>query len=148
MIKIKHQLLSSVLFVGLLGATLLAAVGEKDEPVRYIGEYHDEQTGTWLKGDNPRSRYYNHSAFCDPVISGLIGLRPRSDDCLVVHPLIPTNTWKWFALDKIYYHGRIVTIIWDQTGEKYKQGRGLFVYVNGKVVAHSISLERIEAKIK
>ena len=46
----------------------------------YIGEYLDETTGEWLKGDNPRSRYYNHSTFCDLVIAGLVGLVPRGDD--------------------------------------------------------------------
>ena len=42
----------------------------------YIGEYLDEKNGDWLKGDNERSRYYNHSTFCDLVITGLAGLRP------------------------------------------------------------------------
>ncbi len=126
--------------------TYAKAHHKNDRP--YIGEYHDENTGVWLKGDNPRSQYYNHSGFCDLVISGLVGLCPRSDDVIVVHPLIHANTWKWFALDKVYYHGRIVTIIWDETGEKYRQGKGLFIYVDGKVVAHSSSLERIEGKIE
>ena len=42
----------------------------------YIGEYHDEKNGVWLKGDNPRSRFYNHSTFCDLVISGLWAWSP------------------------------------------------------------------------
>jgi len=113
----------------------------------YIGEYHDEKTGAWLKGDNPRSRYYNHSGFCDLVISGLVGLCPRNDDVIVVHPLVPADTWEWFALDNVDYHGKTVTILWDQTGEKYKQGQGLSVFVDGKLAAHSTSLERIEGKI-
>ncbi len=113
----------------------------------YIGEYQDEKTGAWLKGENPRSRYYNHSGFCDLVISGLVGLCPRNDNVIVVHPLVPADTWKWFALDNVNYHNKIITIIWDQTGEKYKQGKGLFVYVDGRLVAHSTRLERIEGKI-
>ena len=39
----------------------------------YIGEYLDEVTGYWLKGDQERSRYYNHSTFNDLMITGLIG---------------------------------------------------------------------------
>jgi hypothetical protein len=113
----------------------------------YIGEYQDETTGVWLKGDNPRSRYYNHSTFCDLVITGLVGLCPSSVppvpsaaegsevEKIVVHPLIPAGpsgagTWKWFALDNVYYRGKKVTILWDETGEKYKKGQGLFVYVH------------------
>ena len=112
----------------------------------YIGEYQDEKTGAWLKGDNPRSRYYNHSAFCDLVISGLVGLCPGNDDVIVVHPLVPADTWEWFALDNVNYHGKSVTILWDKTGEKYMQGKGLFVYVDGSLAAHSTHLERIEGK--
>lgn len=113
----------------------------------YIGEYHDEMTGAWLKGDNRRSRYYNHSCFCDLVISGLVGLCLRDDDKIVVHPLVPADTWEWFALDNVYYHGKLVTILWDETGEKYQQGKGLSVFLDGKIAAHSTSLERIEGKI-
>ena len=57
----------------------------------YIGEYLDEQNGTWLKPDSDRSRYYNHSTFCDLVISGLVGLVPREDNMVVVDPLIPAG---------------------------------------------------------
>ncbi|MBN2182394.1 MAG: hypothetical protein JW715_10810 [Sedimentisphaerales bacterium] len=113
----------------------------------YIGEYHDEKTGAWLKGDNPRSRYYNHSSFCDLVISGLVGICPQADDSILVHPLVPADTWQWFALDKVNYHGKTITVIWDKTGEKYKQGKGLSVFVDGKLAAHSTSLEPIEGKI-
>jgi hypothetical protein len=113
----------------------------------YIGEYHDEINCTWLKGDNPRSRYYNHSCFCDLVISGLVGLCLRNDDVIVVHPLVPADTWQWFALDNVYYHGKLVTILWDKTGEKYKRGKGLSVFFDGNLVTNSTTLERIEGKL-
>jgi hypothetical protein len=117
-----------------------------DKP--YIGEYQDEKTGAWLKGDNPRSRYYNHSTFCDLVITGLVGLSPQAGDRVVVHPLVPANTWKWFALDNVYYRGKKVTILWDETGEKYKKGQGLSVYLDGKPAYQSKTAEKIEGKIK
>src|SRR5262245_23918790 len=73
----------------------------------YIGEYHDEITGQWLitgpKAE--RSRYYNHSTFCDLVIGGLAGLVPRDDDVIEVNPLLPTDTWEYFCLDGATYHG-------------------------------------------
>ncbi len=117
-----------------------------DKP--YIGEYQDEKTGAWLKGNNPRSRYYNHSTFCDLVISGLVGLCPRGDDTLIVHPLVPDGTWDWFALDHVPYHGRTVTILWDRTGQKYGKGQGLSVFVDGALVAHSPTLKRVEGTIR
>ena len=113
----------------------------------YIGEYLDETTGYWLKGDQERSRYYNHSTFNDLIITGLVGLRPRADDTIEVNPLLPDNKWDWFCLDNILYHGKIVTIIWDKDGTKYKKGKGLSVWVNGKKVASSLKLEKVTGKL-
>ncbi|WP_276501027.1 MGH1-like glycoside hydrolase domain-containing protein [Terrimonas pollutisoli] len=113
----------------------------------YIGEYLDEKTGYWLKGDEERSRYYNHSTFNDLIISGLIGLRPRADGIVEVHPLLPDNKWSWFCLDNVLYHGKIVTIIWDKEGTKYKKGKGLSVWVNGMKVASSPSLKKVTGKL-
>ncbi len=112
----------------------------------YIGEYLDEKTGYWLKGEE-RSRYYNHSTFNDLIITGLVGLRPRSDDIIEVNPLLPANRWDWFCLDNVSYHGKIITIIWDKTGLKYKKGKGLTVWSNGKKTAASGELKRVTGKI-
>ena len=114
----------------------------------YIGEYLDETTGYWLKGDQERSRYYNHSTFCDLIITGLVGLRPRADNIIEINPLIPENKWDWFCLDNILYHGKTLTILWDKTGKKYKKGNGLKLFINGKLVASSDKLEKIEFEIK
>jgi len=113
----------------------------------YIGEYLDETTGEWLKGDNPRSRYYNHSTFCDLVITGLVGLRPRSDQTIQVSPLLPANAWDWFCLDQVPYHGRRLTIVWDRSGTKYGVGKGLSVFADGKLVAAAPGLSRIEGTL-
>ncbi len=113
----------------------------------YIGEYLDEVTGYWLKGDQERSRYYNHSTFNDLIITGLVGLRPRSDNKIEINPLVPEGKWAWFCLDRVPYHGKIVTVIWDKDGSKYQKGKGLQVLVNGKKVASSDKLERIEGNL-
>lgn len=112
----------------------------------YIGEYLDEVTGYWLKGDQERSRYYNHSTFNDMVITGLCGLRPRNDNDLEVNPLVPAGTWDWFCLDNVPYHGHNVTIIWDKDGSRYHKGKGLSVMVDGKVVGNAPELDRIICK--
>jgi hypothetical protein len=113
----------------------------------YIGEYLDEKTGYWLKGDEERSRYYNHSTLNDLVITGLVGLRPRADNLIEVNPLLPCDKWDWFCLDNVLYHGKIITIIWDKTGLKYKKGKGLSLWVNGKKVAASIGLKRLTGQL-
>lgn len=114
----------------------------------YIGEYLDEVTGAWLKGDNPRSRYYNHSTFCDLVISGLAGLCPRADHTVEVDPLLPASAWDWFCLDAVPYHGRLLTIMWDRTGSHFKRGSGLRVLADGREIAHAEAIGRVTGDLK
>jgi hypothetical protein len=109
----------------------------------YVGEYLDEKTGYWLKGDEERSRYYNHSTFNDLIITGLVGLRPREDEKIEVNPLLPEGTWDWFCLDNVWYHGKTITIIWDKDGSKYKKGKGLSVWINGVKKGETERLEKI-----
>lgn len=113
----------------------------------YLGEYQDERTGQWLKGRDPRSYYYNHSTFADLLITGVVGLRPRADDTIEVDPLLPEDTWAWFCLDNVRYHGRDVTILWDRDGSRYGRGAGLQVLVDGRQVARSDRLERVVGKL-
>lgn len=105
--------------------------------------------GTWdkRKGGKERGKDYNHSAYCDLVITGLAGLRPRGDDIVEVNPLVPAGKWDWFCLDNVLYHGRTITIVWDKTGEKYNKGKGLRVFANGKEVAHLDSLGRVKGQL-
>ncbi|MSU27919.1 MAG: glycoside hydrolase [Pedosphaera sp.] len=113
----------------------------------YLGEYHDETTGAWLKGNHERSRHYNHSLFADIVITGLVGLTPRADDTVEIHPLLPDGAWDWFALDAIPYHGRTLTILWDKTGAHYRKGAGLRVFADGKLLATTNRLTRMTATL-
>jgi hypothetical protein len=113
----------------------------------YIGEYLDEKTGAWLKGPNPRSRYYNHSTFADLLITGVVGLRPRADATVAVAPLLPPETWPWFCLDSLRYHGRNLTILWDRDGARYGRGRGLRVLVDGAEIGRADSLAPLRAKL-
>lgn len=111
----------------------------------YIGEYLDEVTGYWLKGDQERARYYNHSTFNDLLITGLVGLRPRPDNTLEVNPLIPADKWDWFCLDNVKYRGRNISIVWDKHGNKYHMGKGMHLLVDGKKVAHAPTLSKLVA---
>jgi hypothetical protein len=114
----------------------------------YLGEYLDETTGAWLKGDNPRSLYYNHSTFCDLVISGLVGLLPsHQPGQLHLHPLLPADAWDWFWLDQVPYHGRLVTVQWDRTGTRFGRGAGLSVWCNGAELARSPDLAPLSATL-
>lgn len=109
----------------------------------YIGEYLDETTGYWLKGDQERSRYYNHSTFCDMIITGICGLRPRPDNSVEVNPLLPEGKWDYFCLDNVLYHGRNISIVWDKDGGRYHVGKGLRVFVDGKLVGSRETLGKL-----
>ena len=113
----------------------------------YIGEYLDETNGAWLMGDRERSRYYNHSTFADLIITGLVGLRPQTDGFVVVNPLVPSGQWNYFCLDGINYRGHVLTIIWDKDGQRYHQGTGLILLVDGKLKAQRDTIGKIEVTL-
>jgi hypothetical protein len=114
----------------------------------YLGEYLDETTGQWLKGRQERSRYYNHSIFADLVITGLIGLLPRADGTVEIHPLLPVGLWDWFCLDGIPYHGHALTVVWDKDGKRYGRGQGLSVLADGKLVARTEKLSKLTGALR
>lgn len=109
----------------------------------YIGEYLDKVTGYWPKGDQERSRYYNHSAFNDLTITGLIGLCPRLDDTVEAGPLVPVDKWDWFCLDNVLYHGHSLTVLWDKNDDHYHYGKGLRIFMNGKEAGYVDMLTRL-----
>ncbi len=95
------------------------------------------------KGGVERGKDYNHSTFCDLVIHGLVGLCPRADTTVEVHPLLPANTWDYFCLDQVRYHGRWLTVLYDRTGERYRRGKGLRVLADGKELGSRPDLGRL-----
>lgn len=121
----------------------------------WIDENLNPFTGDWIartllvqRGRQipERGKDYNHSTFCDLVISGLVGLRARGDDTVEVNPLAP-EAWDYFCLDQVRYHGHWLTILWDKTGARYGRGQGLRVFADGKELAASPSLRRVTATL-
>ena len=53
------------------------------------------------------------------------------------------GTWDSFCLEQVGYHGRRVTILFGETGERYGRGKGLQVLVNGWPIAGGDSLQRV-----
>jgi hypothetical protein len=125
--------------------------------IPWIDEDLDADTDEWIARDiliqrhnssAGRGNYYNHSGFADPLITGLIGLRPREDNTIVLHPLLPANTWTYFAMDGLPWHGHLLTIVYDQTGEHYHRGRGLTLFVDGQKMASRKTLGNLEYQLK
>ncbi|HAX97249.1 MAG TPA: hypothetical protein DCY35_12145 [Prolixibacteraceae bacterium] len=107
-------------------------------------ETWEDNTWSDIKGGIERGKDYNHSSFCDLIITGLVGIRPQIGNHLKINPLIPENFWDWFCLDRVKYHGKLMTLMWDKSGEKYRFGKGFTVLCEGKIVAVSDNLGQIE----
>ncbi len=123
--------------------------------IPWIDEDLDPDTGQWIartileaKKQLPpnRGRYYNHSGFADLVITGLLGLRPAPGNTLTIHPLV-SNQWQWFALDSLPYHGHLLTVFYDKTGDRYHHGSGLRVLWDGVEIASKPTLGPLIARL-
>jgi len=120
---------------------------EDGTKVCWIDENLDPFTGEWiarkmLKASDHNKYYergkdYNHSTFCDLIISGLVGVQPQHDGSIVIEPLIPEGIWDYFCLTDFECADKDLTILYDKTGKKYHQGKGFMVFVDGKKVAQS-----------
>jgi hypothetical protein len=102
----------------------------------WLAEDLNGLNGRWI-ADEARSVNYNHSAFNDMVITGLIGLRPSEGEDITVNPLLPDGEWDYFCLENVPYHGKSVTIMYDRDGTKYGAESGFSVYVDGVLEANS-----------
>jgi hypothetical protein len=125
--------------------------------VPWIDEDLDPYTGVWIartllkqRGSQipERGKDYNHSTYCDLIITGLVGLRPRADDTIEVDPLIPDGVWDYYCLDNVHYHGHLLTILYDKSGSRYGKGKGLRVLADGKEIAASKRLKRLTGQLK
>lgn len=106
--------------------------------VPWIDENLHPQTGQWLareqlardgwlprKGGYERGKDYNHSLFCDLVLSGLLGIQVQNGQ-FTAQPLIP-DAWDWFRVENLRLNGCSYSITYDKYGTHYKKGSGLII---------------------
>ncbi len=106
--------------------------------VPWIDENLHPYTGAWLsrqhlkdwgwpaqKGGYERGKDYNHSLFCDLILSGLFGISVENGK-FHASPLIP-DTWDYFRVDNLWLKGKQYRIVYDKDGTHYGLGVGLFV---------------------
>ena len=107
-------------------------VREDGTVVPWIDENVNPFTGDWISRTiilntpamrrrfaRERGKDYNHSTFCDLVISGLVGFCPSADGSFEVKPLCPAD-WDHFNLENLRYRGRTYSI-------RYRRGAGVEV---------------------
>ena len=121
--------------------------------VSWIDENLNPDTGEWIarainmrakRKPRERGKDYNHSTFCDLVISGLVGIVPQDGDRIEVDPLFPAS-WGYLALRNVRYHGHDISVTWDPSGKRYGE-KGFCLSVDGRVVARSPKPSRLAAR--
>ena len=105
------------------------------------------ENATWSdkKGGVERGKDYNHSLFCDLVISGLVGLR-IGENSVAVNPLVPDD-WAFFCLDNVACGAGTLTVLYDKDGSRYGRGAGLSLFLNGKLVKKADKIQKLELKL-
>jgi spore coat protein H len=127
---------------GVVIENLPPAFGDPLKEVRWLRDLQisglDAISSPAAAADGPRS--------CDAVITEIIGLKLHPDTTVEVDPA-PPHDWTWFAMDRIAYQGRLLTVVWDESGEHYGRGSGLRVLVDGREVARADSLRRLVSRL-
>ena len=136
---------------------------DKGETFNWIDENFNPYTGDWIsrtrlknwegkgwseeKGGVERGKDYNHSGFCDLVLSDLIGIKPNINNSIEINPLIPED-WEWFAVENIHFQGKEIDLIWDKTGNHYRLGKGLMLFVDQNLVIQKDKIQKIVFDLK
>lgn len=116
--------------------------------IPWIDENLHPDTGDWIsrtrlrqwdgggwsteKGGYERGKDYNHSTFCDLVISGLFGVRPTLGT-VEIAPLFP-DSWPYASLEDIKIHGHNCSIFYDNPS---LDGEGYRISVDGECAMRS-----------
>ena len=115
---------------------------EDGTTVPWIDENLHPYTGRWLARDElqrfpekvaevgpERGKDYNHSLYCDLILSGLLGIQIR-DGVITAQPLIPDD-WDWFRVENIFVDGQRWQITFDRDGSHYGEKCGLWITAQG-----------------
>ena len=114
--------------------------------VPWIDENQNPFDGDWIartklkkKGDQipDRGKDYNHSTFCDLVISGLVGLSSPGPGVIELKPLAPRR-WNWWRLSGVPCGGALVDVVWDRDGGRFGNGAGFRVSVDGRELCRDV----------
>ncbi len=122
--KVLSLVLALALVIGLAGFSA-SAEGEK---IKLVGmcwgstAQYEAQVAELFEAYE-RGKDYNHSTFCDLVLSGLLGIE-KKDGILHSSPLIPDD-WDFFFVTNLPNGGRV---IFDRDGTHYGYGRGLLIF--------------------
>lgn len=108
--------------------------------INWIDENLNPFTGYWEtkgileKANHPtagRGKDYNHSTFCDLVLSGAVGINVVEEG-IIFRPL--AENWGYFATENIICKGRSISVFYDVEGTRYPCGKGFHVFLDGEEI--------------
>ena len=115
--------------------------GEDGRLRMWIDEDMHPYTGRWFardelqrdhwnpsRGGRERGKDYNHSTFCDLVLSGLLGIH-YVDGGIRARPIITTE-WPYFLVTGLTEENW--TVLYDRDGSRYGMGAGLHCFRAGE----------------
>jgi hypothetical protein len=117
---------------------------------------HFEDKGAWRQpnlheegdadtGEMQGCPDYFHSTYCDLLVSLVAGLVPRPDDDIELSPVAEVP-WDHFRIDRLPYHGHLLSIVWDQRADRQRYDgapKGYSLYVDGRLVGTRPRLEAV-----
>ena len=125
--------------------------------IPWIDEDQDPYTGEWISrkileeagwpeniGGYERGKDYNHSEFCDLIITGYCGVVPLENGRVKIQPLCGENDW--FRLEKLPLRGKLLTVQYDGDGTHFGKA-GLIVEADGVERNVSVGLDAAEIKL-
>lgn len=139
----KQNYFSAADYFGLLKQYAESHYLKKDEGtiIPWIDEDQDPENGVWIareilknngwkqnKGGYERGKDYNHSVFCDLIISGMLGICIDEAGNISANPKFPMEgpeAWEYCMLDKVPLGNSLYRIQYDKTGARYQNGQGL-----------------------
>lgn len=117
-------------------------VREDGSKVPFIDENQNPFDGDWVArtkliraGERipDRGKDYNHSTFCDLVLSGLVGISSPAAGEIALQPLVPDG-WDYFRVTGVPCAGKMLDVVWDRNGKRFGEIVGFAVFADGKKV--------------
>lgn len=97
----------------------------------YYSKWEPHQVSTHPKPSDISHDF--HSMYCALVVEGVVGLTPRNDAKIELQPA--ALQWDHFVLDRLRYHDKDLTIVWDQPGAQVQYRgypEGFSLYIDGQ----------------
>lgn len=119
---------------------MLFIEGDVNKPSSY--EYYNPFNGKppYFRGTDD----YMHSWINDLIHKYVVGLQPMDNSRIVIDPL-PFDL-EYFSLKNVLVKGRMIKILWRKK-QTAAVDKGLYIFVDGKLIKHLDNLKRYEFKL-